>query len=106
MILSSLHYLIVNVPYVHFLSEYSHQFDISLPPRNDPKFLACCVLSQNLSHLDFKVFQYHSLKVNTPTILNGPTSRDPVDLNQVSMDARQLVHFSLFNGQENFDSGV
>jgi hypothetical protein len=49
MTLSSSHYLAVNVPYVHLLPEYRAQLDVSMPPEDDPKFLAFCVLSKNLS---------------------------------------------------------
>jgi hypothetical protein len=47
MTLSSSHYL-ADVPYVHLLPEYRAQLDISLPPEDDPKFLAFCVFSENL----------------------------------------------------------
>jgi hypothetical protein len=55
MTFSSSHYLTVNVPYVHLLLEYGPQLDVSLPPEDDPKFLACCVLSENLPQFDFGV---------------------------------------------------
>jgi hypothetical protein len=61
-----------------------------LPPKDDPKFLAFCVLSENLPQNDFGELPHHPLEMNTRTILNGPTSRYPMDLNQVSM-----VHFYL-----------
>jgi hypothetical protein len=92
MTLSSSHYLAVNVPFVHLLPEYRAQLDVSLPPEDDPKFLACCVLSANLTQFDFGEFPYHPLETITPKILNGPTSRNSVDLNQVSVESRQLVH--------------
>jgi hypothetical protein len=50
------------------------------------------VLFENLPQFDFGEFPYHPLETNTPTLLNGPTSRNPVDLNQMSVEARQLVH--------------
>jgi hypothetical protein len=37
-------------------------------------------------------------------ILNDLTSRNPVDLNQVSVEARQLVLLYLSTDQEAFDS--
>jgi hypothetical protein len=106
MTLSSSHYLTVNVPYVHLLPEYRPQLDVSLPPEDDPKFLACCVLSENLPQFHFGEFPDHPLEINTPTILNGLTSRNPVDLNQVSVEARQLVLLYLSTDQEVFDSGT
>jgi hypothetical protein len=77
-----------------------------LPPEDDPKFLACCVLSENLPQLSLGEFPHYALETNTPTILNGPTSRNPVDLNQVSMEARQLICLFLSTDQETFDSGT
>jgi hypothetical protein len=77
MTLSPSHYLTVNVPYVHLLPEYRPQLDASLPPEDDPKFLACCVLSENLPPFDFREFPHHPLETSTP-----------VDLNQVSVEAR------------------
>jgi hypothetical protein len=106
MTLSSSHYLTVNVPCVHLLPEYWPQLDVSLPLENDPKFLACCLLSENLPQFDFGEFPHHSLEINTPTILDGATRKNPVDLNQVSVEARQLVHLYLTTDQETFDSGT
>jgi hypothetical protein len=103
---SSSHYLTVNVPYVILLPEYRPQLDVSLPPKDDPKFLACCVLSENLPQFDFRELPRHPLETNIPTILNSPTNINPVDLNQVSMEARQLVHPYLSNDQETFNSGT
>jgi hypothetical protein len=105
MTLSSSHYFTVNVPYVHLLPEYRPQLDVSLPPKDDPKFPACCVLSENLPKFDFLEYPHHPLETNRPTILNGFTSRNPVDLNQVSVEARQLVLLYLSIDQEAFDSG-
>jgi hypothetical protein len=53
MTLSSSNYLTVNVPYVPLLPEYRTQLEVSLPPEDDPKFLACCVLPENLPKFDF-----------------------------------------------------
>jgi hypothetical protein len=47
MIFSSSHYVTVNRPFFHLLPEYRLQLNISMPPEDDPKFLACCVLSEN-----------------------------------------------------------
>jgi hypothetical protein len=103
MTLSSSHYLAVNVQFVHLLPEYRPQLVVSLPPEDDPKFLACCILSESLPQVDFGGFPHHPLEMNTPTILNDPTSRNLVDLNQVSMEARQLDHIYLSTDQETFD---
>jgi hypothetical protein len=73
------------------LPEYRPQLDVLLAPEDNPKFLACCVLSENLPKFNFGEFP-HPLEANTPTFLNGPTSRNPVDLNRVSMEAKQLSH--------------
>jgi hypothetical protein len=106
MTLGSAHYLAVNVPYVHLLPEYRVQLDVSLPPEDEPKFLACCVLPENLPQFDFGEFPHHPLETITPKILNGPTSRNTVDVNQMSEDARQLVHLYLSTDQETYDSGT
>jgi hypothetical protein len=106
MTLNSSHYLTVNVPYVHLLPEYMPQLDVSLPHEDDPKFLACCVLFENLPEFYFREFPHHPLETNTPTILNGLTSRNPVDLNQVRVEARQLALPYLSTDQEAFDSGT
>jgi hypothetical protein len=53
---------------------------------------------------DFGEFSHHPLEIYTPTILNGRTSRNPVDLIQVSVEVRQLVHLYLFTDQETFES--
>jgi hypothetical protein len=68
MTLSSSHDLTVNVPYVHLLPEYRPQLDVSLPPEDDPKFLACSVLSESLSQFDLGEFPHYPLETNTPTI--------------------------------------
>jgi hypothetical protein len=106
MTLGSSHYLTVNVSYVHLLPEYRPQLDVSLPSEDDHKFLACCVLSEILPQFDFGEFPHHTLETNTPTTLNGPTSRNPLDLNQVSVEAKELVHLYLSTDQETFDSGT
>jgi hypothetical protein len=106
MILSSSHYLTVNVPYVHLLPEYRPQLNVSLAPEDDPKFLACCILSENLPGFDFGGFPRHPLETITPKILNGPPSRNSVDLSQMSVEARQMVHLYLATDQETFDSGT
>jgi hypothetical protein len=70
MTFSSSYYPTVNVPYVHLLPEY--RLDVSLPLEDDPKFLACCVLSENLPQFDYGEFPHYPLETYTPTILNGP----------------------------------
>jgi hypothetical protein len=65
MTLSSSHYLIVSVPYDHLLPNYGPQLSVSLPPKDDPKFLACCVLSENMLQFHFGEFPYLPLKMNT-----------------------------------------
>jgi hypothetical protein len=87
MTLSSSHDLTVNVPYLHLLPEHRPQLDVSLPSKDDPKFLASCVLSENLPQSDFGEFPHHPLQTNKPTILNGPTRKNPVDLNEISVDS-------------------
>jgi hypothetical protein len=91
MTLSSSNYLTLNVPYARLLPEYRLQLHVLLPPEDDPTFLECCVLSEHLPQFDFRDFPHHPLERNTPTILDGPTGRNPVDLNQVSVYVRQLV---------------
>jgi hypothetical protein len=90
MALSSTH-----APYVHLPPEYKPQLDVSLPPKGDPKFLACCILSEILPQFKFGEFPHYPLETNTPVTLNGPTSINPVDLSQVSVEARQLFHLYL-----------
>jgi hypothetical protein len=106
MTLGSSNYLTLNVPYVHLLPEYRLQLDVSLPPEVNPTFLECCVLSEHQPQSDFREFAHHPLETNTPTILDGPTGRNPVDLNQVSVEVRRLVHLYLSNDQEISDSGI
>jgi hypothetical protein len=45
---------------------------------------------KNPPKFNFKEFPHHPLETNTPTILRGPTSRNPVYLNQVRMEAGQF----------------
>jgi hypothetical protein len=101
--LSSSYYITVNVTLVHRLPEYKPQLDVSLPPEHNPKFLA---LYENLPQSDFRDFPHHPMETNTTTILNCPTSRKPVDFNQVSVEARQLAHLNLSSDQEIFNSGI
>jgi hypothetical protein len=99
------------------------------------QFLACCLLSEylpqfNLWHvayypntcrssisgmlhiirmpagIQFQRVSYHPLEINTPMILNGPTSRNAVDLNSVSVGARQLIHLYLTTDKKTFNSGT
>jgi hypothetical protein len=68
--------------------------------------LACCVLSEDLPQSDFKEFRHHSLKMNIQMILDGPTSRKPMGLNQVSTEARQLPHLYLSTNRETLNSSI
>jgi hypothetical protein len=79
---------------------------VSLPPEDDPKFLKCYVFSENLIKFNFGKFPNYPLVTNTLTISKGPLSINLVDLNQVNVEARQLVHLSLSTDQETFDSGA
>jgi hypothetical protein len=83
---------------VHLLPEYRAYLDVSLPPEDDPKVLACCVLPENLPQFDFGEFPHHPLETITPKILN-------VDINHIGVEARQLLHLYLSIEQETFDSG-
>jgi hypothetical protein len=105
MILSPSNYLTVNVAYVPFLPLYRPQLDVSFPPEDDPKFPARCVLSESLSRFDVREFPHHPQERNT-TIWNGSASRNPVDLNQASVEGRQLVRLYVSIDQETFDSGI
>jgi hypothetical protein len=60
----------------------------------------------HLPQFDFGEFPHHPLELNTPTILNGPASRNAMDLNQVNTEARQLVHLYLSIDQETLESGT
>jgi hypothetical protein len=44
--------------------------------------------------------------MNIAVILNHPATRNPVDLYQVSMEARQVPYLHLSTDQETFDSGT
>jgi hypothetical protein len=105
MILRSSCYLTAYVPYAHLLPEYRPQVDVSSLYEDDPKFVACCVYCENLPAFNFRELPHHPPETNAP-ILNGPTSRNPVDLNQMSVEARQLVQLFLSTDQEYFDSGT
>jgi hypothetical protein len=59
-------------------------------------------LSENLPKFDFWEFPHQPLERIAPTILNGPTNRKPVDLNQLSVETRQLVHLYLSSDQVTF----
>lgn len=105
MTLSPSYYHRVNVLCVHFLPEYRSHLHISLPPKDYPKFLACCVLPENLPQFYFWELPYYLLEMNTG-ILIGPTSKNPLDLNQAKIEVRQLVHFYLSINQETSNSGT
>jgi hypothetical protein len=69
MALSSSHYLTANVPYVHLLPKYRPERDVSLPPEDDPKIPACCVLSEHMTNfslgtqLHFGGFPLHPVEM-------------------------------------------
>jgi hypothetical protein len=88
MTLNISHYLAVNVPRAHILPKDSRQLDVSMTHETIPKSLhvACCLIS---------MFPNHPLGMNTPTILNDSTSRNPVHLDKASVEARQLSHLYL-----------
>jgi hypothetical protein len=92
------------VPYIHLMPKYGHQPDFSLPPEDDPQILGCYILCDKLVQFNFGKFQHHPLEMNPPTILNVPTSRNPVDLSHVSVETRQLSHLYLSTNQKTFYS--
>jgi hypothetical protein len=106
MTFSSSHYLTANVPYIHPLPEFKHHLTSQCPRKQNPRFLACCILSEILPQFDFGDYSHHPLETGTSTILNGPINRNSVDLNRVSMEARRLMHLYLPTDQETFDSGT
>jgi hypothetical protein len=58
-------------------------------------------LPENLPQFDFQDFPRHPMEMKMPAILNIRRSANAVDLNQASIEARQLVHLYL-----SFDSGI
>jgi hypothetical protein len=106
MTLSSSHDFTVNAQFIHLLPEYRPHFNVSLPPEYGPKFLACCILSEDLPLFNSGEFPHHPLDMTTPMTLNGPTSRYPVALEQLSEEAMQLSHLYLSTEQDTFDSGT
>jgi hypothetical protein len=97
MTLSTSYYLTVKVAHVHLRPEYRPQLDISFAPEDDPRPLACCVLSENVIYIDFGEFPHRPLQTKTPTPSNGPTSGNPRDLNQVSTEAGNVYYHSVQN---------
>jgi hypothetical protein len=57
---------------------------------DDPKILTCYVLSENPAKISISESLHYPLETNILTILNGPTSGNPVALNHVSLKASQL----------------
>jgi hypothetical protein len=96
----------MTLQYTFHISTSCLNTDLSLASHCHPKTIACCVLSENLPQFDFREFAHHPLEMNISMILNGPTSINPVDINQMSMEARQLVHLYASIDQETFDSGT
>jgi hypothetical protein len=76
-----------------------------LPLEDDSEFLACCVLSENLPQFDFGVSTSSSGDEYTNNF-KWPHKKKSSGLNQVSVEARQLVLLYLSNNQEAFDSGT
>jgi hypothetical protein len=76
----------------YLLPEYRSHLGFSLPPENGSKFLACCILSEDQLHFGFWQFANYPPKKNIPTNLNYSTGRNPVDLIQMRIVARLLVH--------------
>jgi hypothetical protein len=62
--------------------------------------------TENLTKFDFGEFPYHPLETNTPTILHDPINKNPVDLSQVSVAARQLACLYVCTVQEIFHLGA
>jgi hypothetical protein len=82
------------------------QLSISLPPEDEPEFLACCILSEKPVTIQF---QRVSTSITGDEYTNNfkwPTSINPVDLNNVSVEAKQLVHLYLSNEQDLLNSGA
>jgi hypothetical protein len=48
------------------------------------------ILCENLPQLDFRELPHHPIETNTATNLNGPTSKNSVDLNHVSVEATSM----------------
>jgi hypothetical protein len=68
------------------------------------------------AQFDFGGFPHHPLETITPKILNDPTSRNPVDLNQLSVEAKQVptypptrklsIQVAVVNGTEMCGSAI
>jgi hypothetical protein len=101
MALNTSHSLTANIPYAHLLPEYRPQLDASLHPEDGAKSLACGALSENLPQFGFGEFPHHP-QMNTLNMLKGPTSRNPMCLNQLIVDARKLSgNLSIYAPVEN-----
>jgi hypothetical protein len=90
MALGSPHYLAASVPHVPLLPQYRPQLDVSLPLEDGLK-----ILSENLTQFCLGELLHHPPEMNATTISSDHTSRSPVDLSQVSMEATQLSHLYL-----------
>jgi hypothetical protein len=77
MTLSSSHDLTINVPYIHLLPECRPQLDISLHPKTIPNSWPVAYYLK-MCQFHFGEFPHNSLEMNTPMILNDPTSRYPI----------------------------
>jgi hypothetical protein len=74
-----------------------------LTPEDYSKIVACCVVSESQTQFDVGQVTHLPLEMTTPAILNNPATRNPVDLIQVSVEARQFTHLCLFTDQAPMD---
>jgi hypothetical protein len=104
MTFSSSYYFTVNVPYDLFLPEYRLQPDVSLHPKTIPNswhVAYCLTIYHNPISGSFLII--HWRRIQQPFKM-ASTCRNPVDLNQVSVEVKQLVHMYISLDQETFDS--
>jgi hypothetical protein len=100
MTLSTSHYLTVNVPYVYLCLNTGLSSTTHCHPKTIPNswHVACCLKTcQNSISESFHIIHWRRIDQR---FLNGLTSRNPVDLNQVSVEARLLVILYLSTDQE------
>ncbi|KAJ4428602.1 hypothetical protein ANN_24646 [Periplaneta americana] len=95
-----------DVQNVHLLLEYRPHIDVSLTCEHDPELQEYCVCLQNMPQFDSEGIPNQAPEKNKPMILNGPTSRNREDSDQVSVEAKQLGHLYLSIDQETFDPNV
>ncbi|KAJ4449975.1 hypothetical protein ANN_01382 [Periplaneta americana] len=92
-----------DVQNVHLLLEYRPHIDVSLTCEHDPKLQKYCVCPQNMPQFDSEGIPNQAPETNKPMILNGPTSRNREDSDQVSVEVKQLGHLYLSIDKETFD---